>query len=301
MIAQIFDPTNQIGTLVLASGSQFELYKAWLATQPLSYHTKRNYLAQIRQFLAFVRRQSFVERDAVTIAADVRNSLVAEYCAFLRASLGSSLRTINQAQTAINHFYRFLGLGPSTVERLKAPETLPRILTRQESLALREALEKCASPKNRAVVMLFWNTGIRLGECAALKIGDVFLADTDSKVIVSSSKYGKQRELPVSEPLLVALTEWRASLSKRYSDLPNRPLFPNFKGNAISTAGLDLIVRKVGIRARLIVSAQILRDSYLTDLAHRSNNALLVGKFSGCGQLASTKKYFQLAETYPAS
>src|SRR5262249_2213357 len=205
-----------------------------------------------------------------------------------------------QTQTAINHFYRFLGLGPSTVKRLKAPDTLPRILKQQERLALLEVLDKLASPKNRAVVLLFWNTGIRLSECAALTIGDVVLSEHDSKVIVCNNKIGRRRELPVSGPLLAALAEWLQNRQHKYSDLPNRPLFPNSKGKPLSTAGLDLIVRKVGISARLTLSAQILRDSCLTDLAHRLNNSCLVREFSGCTQPGSTKKYFQLAETYPA-
>jgi site-specific recombinase XerC len=267
-------------------------YEEWLRDRNLSKHTKRNYLSQIRQFIAFASQfdmasqQPFHDPDRLDL-------LVRNYSIYLRDSVNARLSTINKSLAAIDHFYRFLGFGCTSVKRAKLNYRAPRILTTEETDKLLHVLDGQISKKDRAVVLLFLYTGIRLGECVALNVDDVYVAVDSCKILVNSQRSGASREVPLQEPAREALLAWqnlRALAQPR-----DRALFFNAQRTRISTAGLDLIVRKIGIRAGLVLSAQVLRDTCLTALAQKSRDTFLVTQISGCKRLDSTRKYFELA------
>jgi site-specific recombinase XerD len=290
---------NILNTAVENSPSQLLRYEKWLGLQDFSGHTKRGYLSQIRQFLAFASKSSNHFYDLV-IDPSGADDLVQEYSTYLRDSVKSSLSSINTTLTAIDSYYRFLGLGSSTVKRERTICKAPRVLSIEENMRLADVIANRTSAKERAVLLLFLSSGIRLAECSALNIEDLVLGETNSKILVRTEKGRGSRSVPVDESARRALLDWVIERNKRPVDTTTSALFTNYSGQRMSTQGLDLIVRKIGIRAGLVLSAQVLRDTFLTDLASKTNDAFVVAKISGHMRLDSTRKYFEVASNRAA-
>ena len=79
---------------------------------------------------------------------------------------------MNLALVAIDHFNRFLGLGPAIVTRERLAQSAPRALDEEQQRDLVRAAED-ASPRDRAIVVLLLHTGVRLSELVDLDVGDV--------------------------------------------------------------------------------------------------------------------------------
>ena len=65
----------------------------------------------------------------------------------------------------------------------------------------------------------------------------------------------------------------------------------NPQGNRLSTVGVDLIVRKIGHKAHLNLSAQVLRDTCLSNLVRNGNDLLLVAQIGGHRTIETTRRY----------
>jgi integrase/recombinase XerD len=268
-------------------------YKSWLKMQPFSEHTKRNYVSQVERFVNFVQQAIGKQEDFSSNPARLQKQ-VEDYITHLRNSASSKASSINTSLTAIASFQRFLGLGSILRKREKLLAKPPRILTREENARLLEVLEECASPKECAIVLLFLSTGIRLGECAALTVNDISLIGNSGTLAVYNEKTGDSRKLPLHEPTATACALWLEERHNWLRGVWEKALFINYRGKRISTQGLDLIVRKMGINARMILSAQVLRDTCLANLASESNDPFLVARTGGHTNLNSVRKYFEL-------
>src|SRR5262249_12489924 len=163
---------------------------------------------------------------------------------------------------------------------------------REEKANLLAVLATYASPKERAVVLLFLSTGIRLSECAALNISDALLTTPSGEALLCVRKGSAYRNLPLDQVAQSALLAWldERNRNKVQSTIP--ALFVNNLGRRMSNQGLDLIIRKIGLKAHFVLSAQVLRDTFLTELARQSTDAILVAKIAGHVRLDSTRRYF---------
>jgi integrase/recombinase XerC len=261
--------------------------------QTFTPNTRRNYLSQISRYLHFTGDAA----EEILKDPSQRDISLANYITHLRDTAQSRLSSINTTLTAIESFFRFLGVGFPAIKRERLACTPPRILTREERSDLLAVVADKTSAKERSVVLLFLSTGIRLGECAALNVSDASFSSHEGKAILSVHKDGTSRNLPLDEATRSALFAWLIQRERKAVESAEQALFVNNSGQRMSTQGLDLIVRKVGIHARLNLSAQVLRDTFLTEVARQSNDAFLVAKIAGHARLDSTRKYFDLAQT----
>jgi site-specific recombinase XerD len=265
-------------------------YESWLNSLAFSEHTKRSYLSQIGRYLEFIRQ--LVASEQILLDPDRREWLIANYTAYLRDSANCRVSTINAALTALENFYRYLGMGPPPIKRERLDFKPPRVLSEEEKAKILGVLDLCRSLKARAIVSLFLSTGIRIGECAALNIGDVSFSTDAGEDFVHVGKIGSARDLLLDEQTKKALMAWIAERRQIDPATDDQPLFISNNGRRMSTQSLDLVVRKIGITARLILSAHVLRDTFLKELADKSNDAFIVAKIAGFRKLDSTRKYF---------
>jgi len=174
--------------------------------------------------------------------------------------------SINTYARAIKSFWSWLeeeGIITAnplvSVKTPKKPRTIPKIYTEQELKALLNSLS--ASPRERAIVKLFLDSGIRLQELASLKVGDVDLAGGRIKVL---GKGGKERFAYFSPATGARLDTYLKE---------NRPhpsegdyLFLTKDGRHLNAKRIQAILqhigRKAGISERL--SPHKLRHTYAT-------------------------------------
>jgi site-specific recombinase XerD len=203
--------------------------------------------------------------------------------------------SVNKSLAAVDYLCRFLGLGPTSIKRERLPAQVLKILTIEESDALLRILECYGSAKDKAVIMLFLRMGLRLGECAELNVQDVHFSSSDANLYVRNNRTNQVRALPLEEATKQVLSEWLMDRHHKFPKTLEQALFLNPLGTRMSTAGLDLIVRKMGRRCGLTLSAQLLRDTFLTNIAGKVNDPFVVAYVGGCKRLDNVSKYFNVS------
>ncbi len=278
-------------TLLKASNDRFQKYLSWLERQPLSAQTRRAYRSRMNHFLGFLGTSG--EDIRVLVQTDrERAHVLREYKRYLKQELRSSPATVNAYLTAIDHFFQFLGAKPGKVAREDLPQEAPRALNKDEQKRFVRAVVACRRSKDRAVALLLLNTGIRISECAALKEHDVSVAGRKNRVIVRNGKGDRYREIPLNAEAKEALSQWISERNEKFEGKKtDDALFLNPQGKGLSTASLDLIVRKIGQSCGLSVSAHVLRHTCLTNLVRNGNDLVIVAEIGGHKRLETTRRY----------
>src|SRR5256886_9279248 len=154
--------------------------------------------------------------------------------------------------SALRAFYKFLAdrkklrIGP--VRQLQLPKVekkLPLVLTRQQieellaaplKIAKQRAAPEWMPLRDVAVMELFYSSGLRLSELAALDVEDVDLYTESVRVF---GKGRKERVCPIGAPALEAIQEYRSA-----ANVHRGPLFINSRRGRISTRSIWLILKR---------------------------------------------------------
>jgi len=203
--------------------------------------------------------------------------------------------------SALRTLYQFLaarkGLRRNPVREVQLPKIekkLPLVLTRQQIEELLAAPTRVA--KNRAapvwmplrdvaIMELFYSSGLRLSELAALDVADVDLFTESIRVL---GKGRKERVCPVGLPALEAISRYRAT-----GNVHSGPLFINKARGRISTRSIWLILKRY-LRHTSIpisISPHKLRHSFATHLLDRGADLRSVQALLGHASLSTTQIY----------
>jgi integrase/recombinase XerC len=203
--------------------------------------------------------------------------------------------------SALRTLYQFLaarkGLRRNPVREVQLPKIekkLPLVLTRQQIEELLAAPTRMA--KNRAapvwmplrdvaIMELFYSSGLRLSELAALDVADVDLFTESIRVL---GKGRKERICPVGLPALEAISRYRTT-----GNVHSGPLFINKARRRISTRSIWLILKRY-LRHTSIpisISPHKLRHSFATHLLDRGADLRSVQALLGHASLSTTQIY----------
>jgi site-specific recombinase XerD len=283
--------------LLEASLVRFKKYKTWLQRQPLSEQTRRAYGSRINSFLGFLG-ESGEDLMALVMNEQERKFVVQDYKRQLKREFKLLPASVNANLTAIDHFFQFLGTSATKVEREELPQEAPRALNKREQQVFLRAVAGCRRSKDRAIALLLFYSGIRISECASLNVDDVSVIGRRNRVIVRNGKGSKFREIPLHPESREALKTWLDERVKKFEENDkfkgkklSEALFLNPQGKRLSTASIDLIVRKIGQSCGLNISAHILRHSCLSNLVRNGNDLVLVAEIGGHKRLETTKRY----------
>jgi integron integrase len=157
----------------------------------MSLRTEKTYLHWIRRFIRFHDRRHPRSMGVMEVE---------EFLTSLAVKNQVSASTQNQALAAILFLYRdVLGVELpwlAEVVRAKRPQRLPVVLTRSE---VKRVLEKISGIE-WLVVSLLYGTGMRLGECVALRIKDVDLPRRE--ILIRDAKGQKDRVTVLPDALV---------------------------------------------------------------------------------------------------
>ncbi|MCL0077220.1 tyrosine-type recombinase/integrase [Dehalococcoidia bacterium] len=165
---------------------------------------------------------------------------------------------------------------------------MPDILSRQEVLRLLEAVQ---NPKHRAIMLLTYSSGLRLGEVVRLKIEDI---DSARRLIhLRQAKGRKDRYTVLSQ---VALDALRAYF-KQYH--PDQWLFPGAQpGRHLHERTVQKVFEQAremaGIRKN--VSVHTLRHSFATHLLESGTDLRYIQELLGHKSSKTTEIYTHVSE-----
>ena len=273
-----------------------------------SAHTVRAYESDLTQFIGFVAAQADrkkAELDPAQLDREAVRGFLAD-----RHKQKDSRATAARKLAAVRTFLQYLRRESiidddpgALVARPKRDIRMPAHLSEGEMTALLDAPagDTPLSRRDRAILELFYASGLRLSEVAGLDMDDV---DVGSKRVRVLGKGRKERLVPFNGSTQRALREYvrdRAALvrQERQDRRPSRlarardPLFVNYRGTRLTVRSIDRIVRKyvAASSSRTGISPHALRHSFATHLLQRGADLRVIQELLGHANLSTTQRY----------
>jgi integrase/recombinase XerC len=283
----------------------------------VSPHTVRAYDSDLSQFIAHAAAEAGVGRsdlDPEQLDREAIRSFLAEL-----HRQGQSRATAARKLAAVRTFLRYLrreniiANDPGGLVATPRREVrMPAHLSENEMTELIAAASDTTplGRRDRAILELFYASGLRLSELTGLDLDDVSLS---AKMVRVVGKGGKQRIVPFNNSTVSAI---RVYLKDRESIVRERPpetprglpvrsarhrsdgkrgdpLFVNYRGGRLTVRSVDRLVRRYvsSVSQRLGITAHALRHSFATHLLQRGADLRVIQEMLGHARLSTTQRY----------
>jgi integrase/recombinase XerC len=259
----------------------------------LSPHTTAAYRHDLRTLLGFCEREGLASFAALDSFA-VRRFAAESH----RKGLGprSVARRLSAVRTFLNYLIETGVLKSNAgvhVQAPKAPRRLPATLDADQVASLLAISgDEPATLRDRAILELFYSSGLRLAELVGLNLGDIDAADRTVRVL---GKGSKERVVPVGKHALAALNDWLVVRSE-VARSGERALFVGVRGRRVTPRTVQKRVNEWAKRqgAPTSVHPHMLRHSFATHLLESSGNLRAVQELLGHASLSTTQIYTHL-------
>jgi integrase/recombinase XerC len=300
----------------------------------VSPHTVRAYDSDVTGFLAYLvvhTGTAAVDLEPAAIDQDALRGFLADLY-----RQGQSRATASRKLAAVRTFLKFLrreglmdGDPGALVATPKREQKIPAHLEIDEMTQLLQTPDTTTplGRRDRAILELFYASGLRLSELVGLDLEDVNLGGRMVRVL---GKGGKQRLVPFNHSTADAL---RHAMADRESFVPRTPsaasspsaatprtaktraarpvepavlpLFLNARGGRLTGRSVHRLVRRyvAACSTRFGISPHALRHSFATHLLERGADLRAIQELLGHAQLSTTQRYThvnaaQLIEVY---
>lgn len=272
----------------------------------LSAHTINNYRRDLKQIC------DYCQRNEIDSWAALNAKILRQFTAFLHRK-GLSSRSIQRMLSAIRSFFQYLikmelvdNNPAQAVQAPKAEKLLPSTLDVDQMNALLEHTtpDTFVATRDRAIMELFYSSGLRLAELAALDLRDIDFGD---HLVHVTGKGNKDRVCPVGSKAIKALQDW---LDKRdqtgFFDQP--AVFITQQGRRLGVRSIQKRLsfwgKKLGISDH--VHPHRLRHAFASHMLESSGDLRAVQELLGHSDISTTQIYthvdFQhLAKVYDSA
>jgi integrase/recombinase XerC len=280
----------------------------------LSVHTLSAYESDLDQLVAFLSTYRSRPRAEVAPSDLDRDALHAYLTALHRR--GVSKASVARKLAAIRTFCRYLRregrLDTDPAGHLGTPKVdvrVPAHLTEQEMTLLLQAPDTSLplGRRDRAILELFYASGLRLSELVGLDLEDVNLR---SRMVRVLGKGAKERIVPFGGAAADAIRRYLADRQQILADRHRKDggaapvrqsrrgeagdaLFVNIRGTRLSGRSVHRLVRKyVAVCSqRFGISPHALRHSFATHLLERGADLRSIQELLGHARLGTTQRY----------
>ncbi|MET0498504.1 MAG: tyrosine recombinase XerC [Steroidobacteraceae bacterium] len=271
----------------------------------LSAHTDENYRRDLDIFVRYCDKAGVTDWRRLD-SQHVRTFAAGEF------RRGQAPRTIQRRLSALRSFFNYLvrenELKANPAREIQAPKAKKRLPATidvdQMSRLLSFRTDERLSVRDKAMMELFYSSGLRLSELVSLDLGDLDLRDQTVRVL---GKGQKTRIVPVGRFAVTALTDWaknRASIAKA----EEQAVFVGRNGRRLGARAIQLRIAGWGRRQGLNmhVHPHMFRHSFASHLLESSQDLRGVQELLGHANIATTQVYthldFQhLAKIYDAA
>jgi integrase/recombinase XerC len=296
----------------------------------VSPHTVRAYESDLTQFIGYVAAQADLKRTDLD-AAQLDRAAIRGFLTELHKQ-GQSRATAARKLAAVRTFLKYLrrediiATDPGAlVATPKREVRMPAHLSEDEMTQLIAAADDSTplGRRDRAILELFYASGLRLSELTGL---DVEAVNLSQKMVRVLGKGGKQRLVPFNSTTAAALRVYlkdrellaasspaeaghyrndgirssgvrgRHAAGPGVRPRPDRrvqPLFVNYRGGRLTVRSVDRLVRRyvASFSQRLGISPHALRHSFATHLLQRGADLRVIQEMLGHARLSTTQRY----------
>ena len=254
-----------------------------------SAHTLDAYRRDLLALHAWTEGQ---QRDLLALDGnDIRAFVAAEH------RRGLSPKSLQRRLSACRSLFRWLlkqgriAANPAEgVRAPKAPRKLPQVLDVDEAVQLVEvATDAPLGRRDRALLELFYSSGLRLSEACALKWRDLDFAQGLVSVL---GKGNKQRIVPVGSHACAALRDWRGECG----GTDDTPVFPGRGGKPLTSRAVQLRFKQLAMKQGVLkrIHPHLLRHSFASHVLESSGDLRGVQELLGHADIGTTQIYTHL-------
>jgi integrase/recombinase XerC len=274
----------------------------------MSVHTVSAYGHDLKALLGFCERRGVKRWNALN-NFQVRAFAASEHAA------GIGPRSIQRRLSAARTFYEYLmregHAKNNPALEVRAPKTKKRLPATLDADQMARLLDFRAddslSARDKAMMELFYSSGLRLSELVGLDVSAVDLNDRTVRVL---GKGSKTRIVPIGRHAIDALKTWLAQRAAALTPKSAGPAAPHAGPIFVGKSGRPLSVRavqlRVGIWARrqglsMHVHPHMFRHSFATHLLESSGDLRGVQELLGHADISTTQVYTHLDFQHLAS
>ena len=269
-----------------------------------SPHTVAAYESDLSQFIAFAgehtgRRHALQPKH---LSLDVIRGYLGDL--YRQGQAGTSVaRKVSALRTFTRYLRRegFIDADPAALAVApKREQKVPAHLSVDEMARLLETPDMSTplGRRDRAILELFYASGIRLSELVALDLEDV---DLSARMVRVMGKGRKERIVPFNTSTGKSLRKWyadRALIAKddnrrRRAADDGTPLFVNAKGGRLTGRSVQRLVARyvASCSTRFGISPHALRHSFATHLLQAGADLRAIQELLGHVRLSTTQRY----------
>jgi integrase/recombinase XerC len=220
---------------------------------------------------------------------------------------GQGPRSLQRLLSAVRSFYRWLmkeGLAEhNPAAAVRAPKAARKLPITLDADAITRLLEiKDNSPlatRDKAIMELFYSSGLRLAELAELHWHQV---DFSSGLVTVTGKGNKTRMVPLGSYASAALLDWR-KVRAEFASFEEPHIFVSNRGNPISTRSIQARIKYWAQRQGIPqnVYPHLLRHSFASHMLESSGDLRAVQELLGHSDISTTQVYTHLDFQHLAS
>ena len=211
-----------------------------------------------------------------------------------------SARSINRKLSCLKTYFKFLlrrgYITQNPMQKIISPKTgkrLPETVSEKSMGLLLEHVEfgtGYSGARDRTIMEVFYQTGIRSGELQSLQLSDVDLQRHQIKVV---GKGGKERLVPFGGGLAKLLQSYLMARRDAFSEVPHHDLFLTDHGEPPYRKLMYNIVHKYLSMVTTIEqrSPHVLRHSFATHLSDHGADLNAIKELLGHANLSATQIY----------
>ncbi|MCV6604156.1 MAG: tyrosine recombinase XerC [Porticoccaceae bacterium] len=258
-----------------------------------SPHTIANYRRDLKKLQDYCQQQDITRLENIA-PSDIRLCLGQLH----RQGLGGA--SLQRWLSSNRSFFTFasrkygLQLNPASgIRAPKSPKKLPKTLDADQTQQYLETdSDTWIACRDRAMVELFYSSGLRLAELVGLDIAHIDMAEGSTWV---RGKGNRERHVPIGRFALKALQEW---LKRRQEVAINdhQALFISKRGNRISPRTVQQRLQKLSLEQGMdgLIHPHMLRHSFASHLLESSGDLRAVQELLGHANISTTQIYTHL-------
>jgi site-specific recombinase XerD len=238
--------------------------------------TQRSYIHYVAEFAKFYN----------TSPEKLDLEAVRQYQLYLLNEKKLSPQSVNSFVSAVQFLYLVtleMPWGKENFSRARLGSTLPVVLSPEEVALF---FDRIPSVKYRAVLMLCYGAGLRIGEAIAVRVGDI---DSQRMVIrIEQGKGRKDRYVMLSPRLREVLRSYFRAAR------PTDWMFPSWRPDRHLSAGsISQVCREASEQCGLDkrITAHTLRHSFATHLLENGTDTRVIQVLLGHARIDTTARY----------
>jgi integrase/recombinase XerC len=259
-----------------------------------SSHTIRSYLDDIEQFMSFSGFNSDSFRPE-----NVDHRMIRSWIVEL-VNNNISIRSVRRKISTLKSFYKYLlregHVSYNPVERILTPRTdnrLPVFINKKHMDILLDDIDfgsDFTGVRNRFIIEMFYNTGMRVSELINLKMNSIDINELKLRVI---GKRNKERIIPFTRVFRDSLQKYLDIRTEKYKSGNDGFLFLTDRGDKMYP---KLVYRIVNRYLNLITtiekkSPHVLRHTFATHMLNAGADLNAIKELLGHSNLAATEIY----------